>query len=93
MCSELLALWSVRERFRQTSGWQKGKDQIMTLTTANTEAFHTLIELGLKLYELHNPPPRLHASGCEVCDLLRRGQKAQDLLNNELRHQSSETRK
>jgi hypothetical protein len=30
MCSELLALWSVRERFRQTSGWQKGKDQIMT---------------------------------------------------------------
>ena len=57
----------------------------MTLATANTEAFHTLIELGLKLYELHKPPLHLHDIGCEVCDLLRRGQNAQKLLTDELR--------
>lgn len=53
--------------------------------TANALAFNALIELGLKLYELHAPPPRLHEEGaCEICDLLRRGQNAQKLLNSEL---------
>lgn len=56
--------------------------------TTNALAFNALIELGLKLYELHAPPPRLHEEGvCEICDLLRRGQNAQRLLTSELNRQ------
>lgn len=52
--------------------------------TANAVAFNALMGLSLELYRLHNPPKELHGEGCPVCEALRCGLNAQQLLNKVL---------